>query len=166
MRAAQHGVCLLQAWDGFRRYFNDLNINLDGVNITYGTQHHLIWSYIYIMLLVWLRTVQNSHQTTVHVSKPYREVDLQHPLETGIIANQATQWTPLWKIISIMMIPYGMTSSVKVPVTLVPTQSPPWFSVQLPAATTESDVVNLSICSDNSTFNEDTPIVLLEIYAQ
>ena len=41
---------------------------------------------------------------------------------------------------------------------------PPWFSVQLPAPTT--DMIEVSICADESTDNEDTPIELLEIYVQ
>ena len=41
---------------------------------------------------------------------------------------------------------------------------PPWFSVQLPAPTTE--MIEVSICADESTDNEDTPIKLLEIYVQ
>jgi hypothetical protein len=44
------------------------------------------------------------------------------------------------------------------------TDSPPWFSVQLPAPTT--DMIEVSICADESTDNEDTPIKLLEIYVQ
>ena len=43
-------------------------------------------------------------------------------------------------------------------------KSPPWFSVQLPAPTT--DMIEVSICADESTDNEDTPIELLEIYVQ
>ena len=41
---------------------------------------------------------------------------------------------------------------------------PPWFSVQLPAPTT--DMIEVSICADESTDSEDTPIKLLEIYIQ
>ena len=44
------------------------------------------------------------------------------------------------------------------------TPSPPWFSVQLPAPTT--DVIKVSICCDESTMNEDTPIELIEMYVQ
>ena len=44
------------------------------------------------------------------------------------------------------------------------TMSPPWFSVQLPAPTTE--VIEVSICGDESTDNEDTTIKLLEINVQ
>ena len=42
------------------------------------------------------------------------------------------------------------------------TNSPPWLSVQLPAPTT--DTINVSICGDQSTTEEDTPIVLLELH--
>ena len=44
------------------------------------------------------------------------------------------------------------------------TNSPPWFSVQLPAPTT--DTIEVSICADEGTYNEDTPVQLLEIYVQ
>ena len=44
------------------------------------------------------------------------------------------------------------------------TQSPPWFSVQLPAPTT--DMIEVSICCDQETEDEDTPVELIEIYVQ
>ena len=44
------------------------------------------------------------------------------------------------------------------------TQSPPWFSVQLPAPTT--DMIEVSICCDQGTMDEDTPVELIEIYVQ
>ena len=44
------------------------------------------------------------------------------------------------------------------------TNSPPWFSVQLPTPTIE--MIEVSICGDEPTYNEDTPIVLLELYLQ
>jgi hypothetical protein len=43
-------------------------------------------------------------------------------------------------------------------------QSPPWFSVQLPAPTT--DMIEVSICCDQGTLDEDTPVELMEIYVQ
>ena len=44
------------------------------------------------------------------------------------------------------------------------TKSPPWFSVQLPAPTT--DIIEVSICCDQGTMDEDTPVELIEIYVQ
>ena len=44
------------------------------------------------------------------------------------------------------------------------TQSPPWFSVQFPAPTT--DMIEVSICCDQGTTDEDTPVELIEIYVQ
>jgi hypothetical protein len=52
----------------------------------------------------------------------------------------------------------------KVPTAVVAIKSPPWFSVQLPTRTT--DRIEVRICADESTSNEDTPIQLLEIYVQ
>ena len=43
-------------------------------------------------------------------------------------------------------------------------QSPPWFNVKLLNPT--SDDIEIRICGDESTNNEDTPIELLEIYIQ
>ena len=42
--------------------------------------------------------------------------------------------------------------------------SPPWFSVILPNST--SDDIEVRICGDEDTNNEDTPIQLLEIFIQ
>ena len=44
------------------------------------------------------------------------------------------------------------------------TQSPPWFSVQLSVPTNDS--IEVHICCDQSTSDEDTPIELLELYVQ
>ena len=44
------------------------------------------------------------------------------------------------------------------------TKSPPWFSVQLPTLT--ADRIEVRICADEPTNNEDTPIQQLEIYVQ
>ena len=43
-------------------------------------------------------------------------------------------------------------------------KSPPWFSVRLPNPTTES--IEVRICGDQETDDEDTPIELLELYVQ
>ena len=42
--------------------------------------------------------------------------------------------------------------------------SPPWFSIQLPNVTNEK--IEVRICANQDTNNEDTPIGLLEIYMQ
>ena len=43
------------------------------------------------------------------------------------------------------------------------TDSPPWFKVQL--STTTSEDIEIRICGDEGTVNEDTPVELIEIYA-
>ena len=43
-------------------------------------------------------------------------------------------------------------------------KSPPWFSVCLPNSTTEN--IEVPICANEGTNNEDTPSELLEIYVQ
>ena len=42
------------------------------------------------------------------------------------------------------------------------TRSPPWFSVQLSAPT--NDTIEVRICGDESTDNEDNPVELIELY--
>ena len=42
------------------------------------------------------------------------------------------------------------------------TKSPPWFSVQFPAPT--NDMMEVRICGNESTDNEDNPIELIELY--
>ena len=42
--------------------------------------------------------------------------------------------------------------------------SPPWFSVNLPSPTT--DDIEVRICGDQGTGDEDTPLALLELYVQ
>ena len=44
------------------------------------------------------------------------------------------------------------------------TSSPPWFSVQLPTPT--MDMIEVSICCDQGTNDEDVPAKLIEIYVQ
>ena len=42
--------------------------------------------------------------------------------------------------------------------------TPPWFSVDLPDST--SDDIEVRICHDQDTTDEDTPIQLLELHVQ
>ena len=44
------------------------------------------------------------------------------------------------------------------------TMSPPWFSVQLSAPTT--DPIKVSICCNQGTDDEDVPVELIEMYVQ
>ena len=44
------------------------------------------------------------------------------------------------------------------------TKSPPWFSVQLHAPTT--DAIEVSICCDQNTNDEDVSVELIETYVQ
>ena len=85
-----------------------------------------------------------------------KEVNLHHLLVITTTVNLVIQMNGSETIIYILMIHYGMASSV--------TNTPPWFSVQLPAPT--NDKIQVSICGDQSTTDEDTPVELIEIYVQ
>ena len=62
------------------------------------------------------------------------------------------------------MTDFRMGSSVRVAAVRVPSLPHAWFSIQLPAPTT--DMIEVSICCDENTINEDTPIELIEMYVQ
>ena len=44
------------------------------------------------------------------------------------------------------------------------TNSPPWFSIRLPASTT--DMIEVRICLNQRTDDEDTPVEQIDIYVQ
>ena len=69
--------------DAFRNYMRKDSINFDGVNITYGTRHHHIWSYV----AGWS---ESSQLDSCPCSKQ-QEAYLNRSLEIDIMVNQAIQ---------------------------------------------------------------------------
>ena len=125
------------------------HINFDGINITSGAQSHHIWSFV---------AGQSSHDRSdcscsSDIAATYRppvSIGDHYYCESGAQAN-----TLLWDG------QHCEGTCCNGPDT---NASLPWFSVQLPAPATER--VEVSICADESTDNEDIPIKLLEIYVQ
>ena len=91
---------------------------------------------------------------------------MQQILEIVTFVNQETQQIGFVEVIYIPVTDSGMGSSAcdSEGSCCEGTQSPRWFSVQLPAPTT--DMIEVSICCDQGTTDEDTPVELIEIYVQ
>ena len=135
------------------------DIDLDGVNITYGKQHNHIWS-----------CVAGGTQSTSSQSRSKcpcstdngqgtdfpSSVGDNYYCESGNPNNGYTDKLyiddPLWD---------GQQCEGAC---CNGTNFPPWFSIQLPAPTT--DAIEVSICCDQDTHDEDVPIELIEIHMQ
>ena len=142
--------------DAFRRISN--KEDFDGVNITSGVQCHHVWSYV-----SGVSERQPSHPTaacpcsTTIRGGPPPAIGDNYYCESGNPtdrrqANHIYTEDKLWD---------GLQCEERC---CSSTMTPPWFSVQLPAPTT--DIIEVSICCDQGTNDEDTPIELLEIYVQ
>ena len=144
--------------DAFRRV-NHNGIDLDGINITHGEQRNHIWSYV-------AGVIQSTSSpsrfkcpcstTNGQRSEPPSSIGDNYYCESGnpddnfmfrLYSND-----PLWD---------GQQCEGTC---CNGTNSPPWFSVQLPAPTT--DTVQVSICCDQDTSDEDTPVEQIEIFVQ
>ena len=142
----------------FQFYAVSLDQNyMDGISITYGQPRRHIWSYV-------ASHSENSAEYPVGNcpcslrpgSRPPSFIVNNYYCESG---NSDTSITlpfyandPLWDG---QQCEGTCCSGAK---------SPPWFSVQLYTLTT--DGIEVRICGDEFTDNEDSPIELLEIYVQ
>ena len=135
-------------------------IGLDGVTIIYGPQNHHVWSYV-----AGEQETSNSPSTCpcshandkARMSPQY--IGDNYYCESGNPTNsnhnnQFLSEDKLWD---------GQECEHEGDC-CNSTNSPPWFSVQLPAPTT--DTIEVSICCDQDTSDEDTPVELIEIYVQ
>ena len=144
--------------DAFENHGNN-DIDLDGVNITYGTQRSHIWSYVAGLTQ---STSSQSRSKCPCSTDNGQGTDLPSSVgdnyycESGNPNNDYTHKLyiddPLWD---------GQQCE---DTCCTGTNSPPWFSVQLPAPTT--DAIEVSICCDQGTDDEDVPVALIEIYVQ
>ena len=141
--------------DGFRNH--DHAGYLDGISITHGESRHHIWSYV-------AGASENSFQhaysncpcaSDARGSRPPPVIGDDYYCESG---NPTDSFDvhfyndPLWDGQQCE----GTCCSG--------TKSPPWFSVELSTHTT--DRIEVRICGDEGTNNEDVPIEQLEIYVQ
>ena len=125
----------------------------DGVSVTYGLPRHHIWT-LYAGVREGFRGCCDS---SPHVAS---QVGENYFCDTGNPGD--TAWTntlfndhPLWDGIA------GCPSST---ITCCAPHSGPWFHVILTNATTDS--IEIRICGDEPTSNEDTPLELIKIYVK
>ena len=79
----------------------------------------------------------------------------------------ASMMSKMQVMISMLMISYGMASSVPGRESIAQVhagQSPTWFSVELSRIT--NDDIEVHVCGDEGTSNEGTPVELVEIHVQ
>ena len=138
--------------DAFGNHGDRSNVNiLDGIIITHGVapQYTYIWSYV--------ASVREDGWSACPCNGPQAIIGDNYYCESGNPANSGHQShlyvnDKLWD---------GLQCEGNC---CTGSKTPPWFSVRLPAPTNDS--IEVRICCDESTDNEDTPIELLELYVQ
>ena len=143
--------------DAFRHHEKSNNIDLDGINITHGTNHSHIWSYVagYIQI-----NIQHPSKCPCSIDNgqgigPPSSVGDNYYCESGSPNDHPVSLytdDPLWD---------GQQCEGTC---CTGTNSPPWFSVDFRNQTT--DAIEVSICCDQSTEDEDVPVELIEIFVQ
>ena len=134
--------------DAFERIGRN-DIDLDGINITHGPQWNHIWSYTPGL---------NENEFSMSSGKcpcaggkqPPPNISNRYYCESGNPNEVYTQTTlysndPLWPWDGQQCEDSCCTG----------TNSPPWFSLQLPAPTT--DMIEVNLCCDQHTMDEDIP---------
>ena len=135
------------------------DIDLDGIDITHGVQHVHIWSYV-----AGQSASQQSRDRQSNCPcngpgqgrQPPLSINGDFYCESG---NQDERFQ--YKLYTNDKLWDGHECEGTC---CTGTKSPPWFSVQLPAPTNDS--IEVRICCDQGTEDEDTPIELLELYVQ
>ena len=133
--------------DAFHQY--NAKIDFDGMNITRGAQRDHIWSYVAGHTHNALSDCPRSSNSE---SRPPLSIGDRYYCESGAPTDVLRDDDPLWD---------GQHCEGTC---RTGTNSPPWFSVQLHAPTT--DTIDVSICCDQDTNDEDVPVGLIEIYVQ
>ena len=141
--------------DAFGQIFNTI-LDFDGINITYRVQRNHIWSYV--AGVTQSDSVQHRSKCPCSGGEkdPTQFFHENYYCESGNphtrYSNQLYTDDPLWD---------GQECEATC---CNGTKSPPWFSVQLPTPTT--DGIEVSICCDNGTNDEEVPVKLIEIFVQ
>ena len=131
---------------------------VDGVSLTHGNPRKHIWTFAAGLLENGNNSVNNRHRCPCdNGQNPPKFIEDNYFCETGDHerTHNRTKFfkdDPLWD---------GKNCKES---TCCRFNSPPWFSVTLPSPTT--DDIEVRICGDQGTGDEDTPISLLEIYVQ
>ena len=139
--------------DAFHSYCTDNEIEFNGISITYGAHRNHIWSYIAAPYDA-RNLSSNCPCSSKQVKLTPRFIGDNYYCESGNPSNicstsQFFSNDPLWD---------GQQCEGTC---CTGTNSPPWFSAQLPAPTT--DVIEVSICLDQRTDDKDFAVELIEI---
>ena len=152
--------------DGFGFRPLDLNINndtrpyVDGVSITYGQPRNHIWTYAAgLSENSNFLTAANCPCSPESGQRPPRYVGNNYYCESGNPNTNANSF-----LLSLYTADKLWDGEQCEGTCCSGSRCPPWFSVSLPNPTTES--IEVRICGDQPTVDEDTPIELLEIYVQ
>ena len=152
--------------DAFSSQPHDINAAyVDGVSITYGGSRRHIWTYAAGISEIIISGTQGyccpclALNTSFTTPMPPNFVGNNYYCESGNPSSgfentNTFRYTddPLWD---------GQNCEGQC---CSDGRAPPWFSVQLPNATTSN--IEVRICGQSPSFNDDTPIELLEIYVQ
>ena len=136
-----------------QKFSNSINEPyLDGVSVTYGRPRKHIWSF-FEMFYTWKCCGKR------HLNNTQSLGFIGSFCDTGNIDNSEWEGTlfvnsTLWDGVA------GCPASV----TCCHAHSGPWFQTSLPAPTASD--IEVRICSDQHTANEDTPLELVEIYVR
>ena len=142
--------------DGFIN--TDLSINdkyMDGVSITYGQPRNHIWTYVAGATESSSSGNNNCPCSTAAGNGPQLFVGDNYYCESGNPTDNIGSFYSADKLWDGEQCEGTCCTDSK---------SPPWFSVRLPNPTTDS--IEVRICGNEGTSNEDTPIELLEIFVQ
>ena len=143
--------------DAFFSYNSD-PWHIDGVNITHGTPPHHIWSYIAgASERNSVITRYNCPCSPEQGTGPPPFIGENYYCESGNPNNLL----PITQFFTHDKLWDGQQCEGTC---CIGTNTPPWFSIQLPTSVT--DVIEIRICGDENTANEDTPLELIEIYVQ
>lgn len=130
-------------------------IYADGISMTHGNPRTHIWTFA-----VGLYAGQNSNQNNC----PCEGGRQQPPFVGGNYFCSSGNHDPQFQLDKFYG-QYPLWDGSNCPNTTgCPFNSPPWFSTRLPVIT--NDDIEVRICGDQSTGDEDSPIQLLEIYVQ
>ena len=138
---------------------SDSDQSVDGITITRDTQH--IWSYVAGLTendtSIYFRSTCPCSNTDGQARDPPSSIGNKYYCESG---NSMSGF-----ILGHLYIEDKLWDDQQCEGTCCTgTNSPPWFSIQLPSPTT--DAIEVSICCNQGTDDEDIPVELIELYVQ
>ena len=143
----------------FKKINQNAGGDLDGVIVSHGAQYDYIWSYVGGLTETGNRenncpcSVGEGTAPPTTIGDNYY-CESGNPMDTIDVQSHLYNMDQLWDGQQCDHEGTCCTPSGN--------KSLPWFSVELPTPTT--DIIEVSICCDQSTTDEDTPVELIEIY--